>query len=165
VRQKLFKFVDEVDVYSDASRTRLLYKIKANQWIDFSATYTFSDSQGQELGRIARKGWASLWRSRYELFDERQQQDLLIREENPWAKVADALFGEIPLLGMFTGYVFNPSYLVSRPDGRAVLRLQKMPSLIGRRFQLQQLDSFEPGEETRSVLGLMMMILLERRRG
>jgi hypothetical protein len=97
--------------------------------------------------------------------DERQQQDLLVREENPWAKVFDSILGEIPGLGMLTGYMFHPSYIVTRPDGTQVVRLKKEPSFFGRKFTIDKLATFESGEEERILLGLMMLILLERQRG
>jgi hypothetical protein len=165
VRQKLFKFIEEVEVFNDESKSKVLYRIKANKWIDFSASYIFTDSRGMEMGRVARKGWASIWKARYEVYDERQKQDLLISEENGWVKVGDAVLGEIPLLGMFTGYLFNPSYKVTRPDGTMVARLKKEPSFFGRRFSVLKTDDFQEGEEERLILSLMMMILLERRRG
>ena len=165
VRQKMLKMIDEVVVYGNDLKSNILFTIKANKWIDFSATYTFTNQLGQEIGRIGRKGWASIWKARYEIFDEKANQDLLIQEENGWVKVADAVLSEIPILGLFTGYLFNPSYIVTRPDGTEVIRLKKQPSLIGRRFLLEKLNNFEPGEEERVILGLMMMILMERRRG
>ncbi|WP_373552433.1 hypothetical protein [Haliscomenobacter sp.] len=165
VRQKMLKLVDEVVVYDNDLKSNILFTIKANKWIDFSATYTFTNHLGQEIGRIGRKGWASIWKARYEIFDEKANQDLLIQEENGWVKVADAVLSEIPILGLFTGYLFNPSYMVTRPDGTEVIRLKKQPSLVGRRFSLEKLNNFEPGEEERVILGLMMMILMERRRG
>jgi hypothetical protein len=165
VRQKMLKMIDEVVVYDNDLKSNILFTIKANKWIDFSATYTFTNHLGQEIGRIGRKGWASIWKARYEIFDEKANQDLLIQEENGWIKVADAVLSEIPILGLFTGYLFNPSYIVTRPDGTEVIRLKKQPSLVGRRFLLEKLNNFEPGEEERVILGLMMMILMERRRG
>ena len=165
VRQKMLKMIDEVVVYDNDLKSNILFTIRANKWIDFSATYTFTNHLGQEIGRIGRKGWASIWKARYEIFDEKANQDLLIQEENGWIKVADAVLSEIPILGLFTGYLFNPSYIVTRPDGTEVIRLKKQPSLIGRRFLLEKLNNFEPGEEERVILGLMMMILMERRRG
>ncbi len=165
VRQKMLKLVDEVQVFTDETRSALKYTIKANKWIDFSATYTFTNAQGKEVGRIARKGWASMWKAHYEIFDENQQPDLVVREENGWVKVADAVLREIPLLGILTGYLFNPAYIVSRPDGTLVVRLKKEASFFGRRFTVSKINEFEQGEEERIVLGLMMMILLERRRG
>jgi hypothetical protein len=161
----MLKLKEEVQVFSNESRSELRYVIKADRWLDFTATYTFTDSRGYELGKIARKGWASLWKAHYEILDERQQQDLLIREENPWAKVFDSMLGEVPVLGMLTGYLFHPAYIVTRPDGTLVARLTKEPSFFGRRFTIHKLTGFETGEEQRILLGLMMLILLERNRG
>jgi uncharacterized protein YxjI len=165
VKQKMFKLVEDVSVFNDNSKSQLNYSIKANKWLDFSAAYNFTNHNGAELGKIVRKGWASIWKARYEIYDENQQQDLLIQEENGWVKVFDALLCEIPFLGLVSGYFFNPSYMVSRPDGTQVVRLKKESSFFGRKFSVSKLAEFEKGEEERLILGLMMMILLERRRG
>lgn len=165
VRQKLLKLIEEVQVFNNESRSELMYTIRANRWIDFTATYTFTDKNSYEIGRVVRKGWASLWKAHYDIYDEKQQLDMTVREENPWAKVFDSMLGEIPVLGMLTGYLFHPTYIVTRPDGRPVVRLKKETSFFGRRFSIDKLDEFENGEEQRVLLGLMMMILLERQRG
>lgn len=165
VRQKLFKLKEEVQVFNDESRSQLNFTVKANKWLDFSAAYVFYDNQERELGRIVRRGWKSLWKSSYDIYDENQKQDFSVNEENPLIKVFDGLFGDIPILGMFTGYFFNPTYLVTRPDGTAIARLSKEKSFFGRRFSVDKLAEFETGEENRLLLGLMMMILLERQRG
>ena len=165
VRQKLFKLKEQVQVFNDESRSQLNFTVKANKWLDFSASYVFYDNQERELGRIVRRGWKSLWKSSYDIYDENQKQDFSVNEENPLIKVFDGLFGDIPILGMFTGYFFNPTYLVTRPDGTAIARLSKEKSFFGRRFSVDKLAEFESGEENRLLLGLMMMILLERQRG
>lgn len=165
IKQKMFKFIEDISVYNDETKSEVYYNIKADRWLDFSAAYNMTDKFGKGIGKIARKGWASIWKARYEIYDENNNQDLLIQEENPWVKIADALLIEIPLLGIISGYLFNPSYVVSRPDGTAVARIKKEPSFWGRKFTINTLSKFENGEEERLVLGLMMMILLERRRG
>ena len=165
VRQKMLRLLEEVQVFNNESRSELNYTIRANRWLDFNSTYTFTNRTGYEVGRIVRKGWASLWKAHYEIFDEKQQSDLIIREENPWAKVFDNILGEIPLLGILSGYLFHPTYIVTRPNGTEVVRLTKQPSFWGRKFTVDKLSNFESGEEERIVLGLMMMILLERQRG
>ena len=165
VRQKMLRLLEEVQVFNNESRSELNYTIRANRWLDFNSTYTFTNRMGYEVGRIVRKGWASLWKAHYEIFDEKQQSDLIIREENPWAKIFDSMLGEIPLLGILSGYLFHPSYIVTRPNGSEVVRLTKQPSFWGRKFTVDKLSNFESGEEERIVLGLMMMILLERQRG
>ena len=165
VRQKMLRLLEEVQVFNNESRSELNYTIRANRWLDFNSTYTFTNRTGYEVGRIVRKGWASLWKAHYEIFDEKQQSDLIIREENPWAKIFDSMLGEIPLLGILSGYLFHPTYIVTRPNGTEVVRLTKQPSFWGRKFTVDKLSNFESGEEERIVLGLMMMILLERQRG
>lgn len=165
VRQKILKLLEEVQVFNNESRSELNYTIRANKWLDFSATYTFTDRMGYETGRIVRKGWASLWKANYEILDEKQQIDLVIHEENPWAKIFDSMLGELPLVGMLSGYLFHPSYIATRPDGTQVARLKKEPSFFGRKFTIDKLSQFEAGEEDRLLLGLMMLILLERQRG
>ena len=83
----------------------------------------------------------------------------------PWVGKADAVLGQIPILGALTGYFFNPSYSVIRPDGMVIATLQKQKSFFGRRFTVTKDSAFEAGEQERLILSLMMMILLERRRG
>ncbi len=165
VRQKLMRLIDEVQVFNNESRSELNYTIRANKWLDFNTTYTFTSRAGYETGRLVRKGWVSLWKANYEIYDEKMKQDLLIREENPWAKVFDSMLGEIPILGFLSGYLFHPSYIITRPNGTEVVRLTKIPSFFGRRFTIYKLTDFEKGEEERVLLGLMMLILLERSRG
>jgi hypothetical protein len=77
----------------------------------------------------------------------------------------DALFAEIPILGIFTGYVFNPVYLVSRADGTVVMRLEKIPSFLSRKFTIKAVNQLSDYEEQQVFLSLMMMLLLERTRG
>ncbi|BAY61107.1 hypothetical protein NIES22_11680 [Calothrix brevissima NIES-22] len=164
VKQKLFKLKEAITIFADAEQTRPLYYIKADRIIDFSARYNFSDSEGREIGAVKRRGLRSLWRARYDIFDG-ETSNLTIQEKNPWVKVADALFAEIPVVGLFTGYVFNPVYLVSRADGTVVMRLEKIPSFLSRRFTIKQVDQLSDREQEQVLLSLMMMLLLERNRG
>jgi len=165
VKQKLFKLKEAITFYADETKQDITYTINADKWIDFSAAYSIKDAQGIELGKVARKGWASIWKASYELIDQHQQHQFSIREANGWVKVMDSLFGEIPILGMFTGYLFNPTYLVTNLDGKLMAKLKKDPSFFGRKFTITAIEKFDEDDSERIILGLMMMILLERRRG
>ncbi len=164
-KQKLFKFKEHVQIFGDISQHELKFEIRANKWLDFNTSYSFTDANGKNLGRVVRKGWKSLWKAQYEIYDENDQQDLVIQEKNAWIKVADGVLSEIPLLAIFTGYLFNPSYTLTRPDGTLVCTFKKDPSFFGRKFSLHKESEFEKGEEDRILLSMMMMVLLERRRG
>ncbi|KPM33452.1 Hypothetical protein I595_355 [Croceitalea dokdonensis DOKDO 023] len=165
VRQKLFKFKEAIDVFSDTTKTEVNYRIKADKWIDFSTAYLFTDDKGNRLGKVARKGWASLWKAHYQIIDDKEKLQYTIREENTWVKVMDGIFGQIPILSIFTGYMFNPSYLVTDLQGKAMFRLKKEASFFGRRFRVNQLHETDSDDDHRIMLSLMMMVLLERQRG
>ena len=166
VRQKMFRLKEDVIVFSDESRTKELFNIKANQWIDFNASYMMTDLlTGKKFGSLARKGMRSIWKARYDIIDEKDKPIYQINEDNGWIKVFDSFVGEIPILGMLTGYFLNPSYTVKDNAGKEYFRLKKMPSLVGRRFQLERLIDIDDEDESLVVLSFLMMVLLERARG
>lgn len=166
VRQKLLKLKEAITVFTDDTQQEPLFKIGADRIIDFSARYNFTDPAGNPLGSIKRKGMRSLWRAHYEIFEGSEELPaLVIREENPWIRVADSCIEQIPLAGLFAGYFLNPTYLVSRPDGSGVMRLSKQPAFFEGRFLIEKLVEMGEMEEKRVILGLMMMTLLERSRG
>jgi hypothetical protein len=165
VKQKLFKLKEDISIYADESKAELLFNIKADRWIDFSAAYSITHTDGSELGKIARKGWRSLWKAKYLLIDQHQKEQFTIEEENGWVKVWDNLLGEIPIIGLLTGYFFNPSYAVMDLDGEKVARLKKQASFFGRKFEITKLTDMDNDDDERVMVGLMMMVLLERRRG
>jgi uncharacterized protein YxjI len=170
VKQKLFKLKEAINIFSDPSQTRQLYSIKADRIIDFSARYNFADSQGLNLGAIKRQGMRSLWKASYDVLED-DQVKFHIQEENAFVKIMDGIFGEIPIAGMFSGYLFNPAYLVTRPGsagqpGPTVMRLAKQPAFLESSFKVEKIDpTLSEKEEQQILLGLMMMTLLERSRG
>jgi len=165
VRQKMFKLKEDIQIYSDDSRETINYSIKADKWLDFSTAYTFFDEGQKSFGKIVRKGWKSIWKTDYRIFDNSEHERYTVREENAWIKVLDSLLGEIPVLGIFTGYLFNPSYIVTDENGKQIIRLKKQASFFGRNFELSKIGEMGEEDDDRIMLGLMMMILLERRRG
>lgn len=164
VKQKLFKLKEAVTVFADERQTQPVYTLKADRILDFSARYHFADQQGVALGSVKRHGMRSLWNVHYDIL-EGETTVMSIREENAWVKVTDALFGEIPLLGMFSGYLFHPAYLASRADGAVVMRMEKQPAFFEGKFSVEKRAPLSEAEEQRLLLGLIMMLLLERWRG
>ena len=125
VRQKMFRLKEDVVVFNNESKSQENFRIRANQWIDFNASYAITDSFGKNLGKIARKGMRSIWKATYNIFDQNDTQKYKVQEENAWVKVLDGMVGEIPIIGMFTGYFLNPSYIVHDNNGKEIYRLKK----------------------------------------
>ena len=165
-KQRLLKFKEHVEIWTDKSQASRLADIKANKVIDWSARYFFTDAQGAQIGSVGRRGWRSLWKAHYEAFNPGDTSpDFSIQEENAWVKVLDGLLGEIPIIGMFSGYFFHPSYMASRADGTPAMRLTKQPAFWEGRFQIEKLTDLTPREELNLFLSFLMLILLERSRG
>ena len=167
VKQKLFKLKEVINVFADQSQTTQLYSIKADRIIDFSPRYNFTDNQGLSSGAIKRQGMRSLWKAHYNILDG-DTPVFQIQEENPFVKFMDALFGEIPIIGIFSGYVFNPVYLVRRPGetGETVIRLTKKRSFFESNFTIEKVDlNLSEREERIILLSILTAVLLERSRG
>jgi len=165
-KQKAFKLKEAVTIFADAEQTRPLYTANAEKILDFSGRYNFADARtGHSLGSVKRQGMKSLWKAHYDIFDETHNANLTIREENAWIKVFDSLLGEVPVVGMFSGYLFHPAYLVQRADGTTIMRLEKQPAFLEGKFRIDKQAEMSQDEETRALLSLIMMILLERSRG
>lgn len=166
VKQKLFKFKENIQVFSDASKSRQIATIAANKVIDWSARYFFTDAEGNEIGSVGRQGMKSIWRARYDVFNPGDDtSDFKIQEENPWSKVMDGLVGGIPVVGMLTGYMFHPTYAASRPDGTVVMRVRKQPAFFEGKFTIEKTADLSLQEEINLIYSFLMLLLLERARG
>lgn len=167
VSQKVFKLKEDIQVFSDESRREELYRIRANKILDFSTTYSFTDSRtGQSLGSIRSKGWQSIWRATYEVVDANDRITHMIEEDNPWIKVADALVGMIPYVEFFTGFFLHPSYSATdTANAQGDMRLKKEAAFFEGRYSLHQLGEMSTEEETRLMLSFMLMVQFMRRRG
>lgn len=165
-KQKLLKFREHVEIFTDSTRSVKLAEIKANKVIDWSARYYATDTNGAPIGSVGRRGWRSIWKAHYEVFNPGDDQpDFSIKEENAWVKVADSFFGDLPIIGMFSGYFFHPSYLATRADGSSTMRLTKQAAFFEGRFQIDKLTDLTPREELNLFLSFLMLVLLERSRG
>lgn len=166
VKQKLFKLKEAVSVFADEEQTRLLYSINADRILDWSASYTFADASGSELGKIGRRGARSLFKAHYDLFAPGAgEPELSIQEESVWTRVLDGLFEEVPIIGLFSGYLFNPKYIAARADGTPLVRITKQKSMFESGFRIEALGPIDQALEERIMLGVLMMVLLERARG
>ena len=165
VRQKMLKLREAIDVYTDKKKTQKVAEIKADKILDFSATYHFYDSSGNQFGAIARKGLRSIWKAHYDIL-EGEDITMSIHEEKPWVKVIDGLVDGIPVVGAFTGFFLHPSYIVSRADSNEeLLRIKKQRAFFESRFDIEKLSDFPEDDELRMVLATVMMVLLEKDRG
>lgn len=165
IHQKLLKLREDVKVYVDDSRQEILYSIQADRIIDWSAKYNITDASGQPIGSMGRKGTRSLWRAYYEIFDKNGSQLFFIKENNAFVKFADAFFSELPVIGILSGYVFNPSYTIFDMDQQPVATIKKKRAMFESEFVIEEVKSTTAEKDILIVLSAMMVTILERVRG
>ncbi|WP_164103546.1 LURP-one-related/scramblase family protein [Candidatus Laterigemmans baculatus] len=164
IKQKMFKLKEQVQVFADTEQKRLLFQIAADRVLDFSASYHFTDAEGNDWGSVRRRGMRSLWSAHYEILEDGKVV-MAITEESPIKKIIESLLGEIPILGLLAVYLLNPSYRVVGVDNQPLLRLVKRPAIFEGVYQVEKLGELPPDEELRSLLAMIMLVLLERKRG
>jgi hypothetical protein len=164
VKQRALALKESVQVFADEAQQRPLYRMNADRILDFSAQYTIAAADGLPIGALQRQGARSLWRASYTILDPAGGEIGLIHEENPWVKVLDGLVGEVPGLGLVSGYFLNPAYLVDL-RGRTVLHFKKQPAFLESRFTVERRGDFGDAEEQLLLASVIMLVLLERARG
>jgi hypothetical protein len=172
VSQKIFKLKEDIRIYPNQQKEREIYNIRAEKILDFNTRYNFFTADTQDhIGSVKAKGWRSIWSATYMIDNEAGMQTNYITEDNPWVKIGDALFGQIPVVGMFTGYMFHPSYTCYRSNdledvSYPVMQLQKENAFFEGVYNIQLLDDeMEHDEELSALLSFMLMVQFMRRRG
>jgi uncharacterized protein YxjI len=165
VKQRAFRLKEDVTIFSDEAQTHPLYHIKANKIIDIGATYAITTADGRPLGAVRQRGMRTLWKATYDILDEAGNAVGLVHEQDPWVKILDGLIGEIPFVGFVIQQWINPTYLIDGADGTTCLRLRKRPSLIERRFTLEQDAPLPSRLDQLALPAVLMVVLLERGRG
>ena len=172
VSQKIFKLKEDIRIYPNQQKEREIYNIRAEKILDFNTRYNFFTADTQEhIGSVKAKGWRSIWSATYMIDDPDGMQHNYIKEDNPWVKIGDALFSEIPVVGMFTGYMFHPSYTCYRSSdledvSQPVMQLKKENAFFEGVYNIQLLDhDMDKEEELSALLSFMLMVQFMRRRG
>jgi uncharacterized protein YxjI len=162
VKQKVLKLKEKVEVFSDDSKSQKLAEISADKVIDWSANYTFTTVDGTPFGSVKRSGTKSLWKAHYDI--KKNGETLFeMREGNPWTKFFDSLFTSIPILGMFSGYVFHPTYEIKNTQGELCYLVTKKPAFWEGVFEIE--EPINTPDDIIVLLSILMMTLLERQRG
>lgn len=164
VREKMFTLKDKIKVYGDSNKSELLYELTSNRLIDFQQTFTITDKNGSIVGKARRKTLKSFWTATFHIYDADDNHIFTIKERSGLTRMIDGAIGEIPVVGFFTGYVFNPKYVLLDPNGNELMELSKEPSFFGRKFKLNNYKA-QPEQYELFILSYMMLLISDRNRG
>lgn len=166
VKQKLFKLKENIEIFTDSTKTQKIYTVKADRVIDFSPVFTLLNAQDQEIGSVKRLGRKSIWRATYQLQIGPGIQ-LTVSEINPWVKVADAFLSEIPFFGLISGHILHPKYAITDTTANQQISiLSKQPAFFEGVYSLDNLNaSFDENTQQTFTALMIVVVLRERLRG
>jgi len=164
VREKMFTWRDRIKVYSDAKQTELLYELTSNKLIDFQQTFTITNKNGNIVGKARRKTLKSFWTATFHIYDAADNHIFTIQERSGLVRLLDGMVGKIPILGFFTGYIFNPKYVLKDLKNTELMEMAKKPSFFGRKFKLENYKA-QPEHYELFILSYMMLLIADRDRG
>jgi len=112
VKQKTFKFKEDIRFYTDESRSHELLRIKARQRFDPRARYDVTGGDGTKIGEIQKVFGTSLLRSTYKMYDATGNEVALATEENLAVALFRRLVGFIPFIDNFSDWLPIPYHFV-----------------------------------------------------
>jgi uncharacterized protein YxjI len=118
VRQKRFKWKEDIRFYTDEGRSTELMRIKARQRFDPAARYDVAAADGGKIGEIQKVFGMSLLRSTYQLYDETGREIATATEKNLIVALFRRLVGFVPQLGNFANWLPIPYHFVFQRDGK-----------------------------------------------
>ena len=163
VREKILSWRDVIKIYRDSSKKEELFQLRSNRVIDFQQTFTITDANGNIVGKAKRKTLKSFWTATFHIYDTNDNHIFTIKERSGFTRMMDGMVGEIPVVGFFSGYLFNPKYALSNLQGTELMEVSKEPSFFGRKFKLNQYQQTE--DDALFVLSFMLMLITDRNRG
>jgi len=128
--QRRMKLREEVDFYTDDTRTRRVFSFKARQKLDVHAEHDVVDEHGNPLGYFSKAFGASLLRSTWNLSAPGVQA--VGQERNQFIALLRRIWDFIPFLGdIWIPFVFHFDF-VDTATGRPVLSSERIPAIRDR---------------------------------
>jgi hypothetical protein len=128
--QRRMKLKEEVDFYTDESRTRRVFGFKARQRLDVHAEHDVYDEHGAALGYFSKAFGASLLRSTWLL--SAPGVEAVGRERNVFIAILRRIWDVIPYLGdIWIPFVFHFDF-VDPATGQPVMSSERIPAIRDR---------------------------------
>lgn len=146
VRQRPFKFKEDIGFYTDDSRSVELMRIKARQRFDPRARYDVAAADGSKIGEIQKVFGASLLRSTYRLYDSSGQEVATVSEKSLIVALIRRAVHLIPFVENFANWLPIPYHFTLEHNG---VELGSHRRQLGKLLDVYAIDM--SGDPTRTV--------------
>ena len=120
VRQKRFKFKEDIRFYTDDSGSTELMRIKARQRFDPRARYDVTAADGSKIGEIQKVFGASLLRSTYRIYDAGGDEVATAAEQSVPVALLRRAVGFVPYLDAVADWLPIPYHFIFERNGTAL---------------------------------------------
>ena len=128
--QKRMKLKEEINFFTDETRTRRVFSFKARQRLDVRAEHDVFDEGGKPLGYFKKQFGASLLRSTWNL--SVPGIDAVGQERNPFVALLRRIWDYIPYIGdIWVPFVFHFDF-VDKATGQPVLTSERRKAVRDR---------------------------------
>lgn len=154
VRQKPFKFKEDIRFFLDENRGIELMRIKARQRFDPAARYDVTAGDGTKIGEIQKVFGRSLLRSTYKLYDASGAEVAESTEANIWVAIFRRLLGFIPYIENVANWLPIPYDFVFQHDGVVLGHLRRQRWKITDTYTLELTSDPERRVDRRLILAI-----------
>ena len=159
--QSRFAFRESVTVWTNDSRSDVLFTIKAEKLLDIHGKFLVKDAQGTLIGYCRKAFGSSLLRSTWEICDANDTLLFIAKEKNPYIAIGRRVAQFVPYLADIAP--FFPFNFIFEKDGKGVGSHRRVWGRLTDQYAL------ELGEELKScdrrlalTLGLLLDALQDR---
>lgn len=146
-KQKAFRLKEDIRIYSDETMSRELLLIKAANIIDFSATYSITDSvTGQQVGALKRKGLKSLISDEWIFLDNELRETGRLKEKSLGGALLSRFINLIP-----------QNFLITDSESREVATLEQFFNPFVLKYQLN-ITNNSPAIDKRLILAAGILL-------
>lgn len=101
VEQKRLKLKEEILFYSDETKQQHIFTVKAENVMDFNGRFFVTDSNGEQIGAVAKVFKQSLWRSTWHMLGARGDIAAIVQERSLGLALFRRLWVLVPFLSDF----------------------------------------------------------------
>ena len=156
--QKRFAFKEKFDVYTDESKSTVLFSAQARQVIDLGARYDVTDANGRLLGVLGKDFKSSLARSTWQIFDIKEDAPLAIaRERSKAVAFWRRLWAWLPEVGEWP-FPIRYHFDFIRPEDEQTIGSLEKTKLLYDHYLLKADDSLLKQSDWRVLVALGIML-------
>ncbi len=159
--QKMLKLKEKILLFTNSDKTTQTGYIAADKVIDFSPTYSYYDNTDTVQLSVKRQGRKSIWKAEYDVMNSAGEVIFNIKENDAWIKVFDSFLSEAPIIGLFSGYFFNPIYNVVNQSGELVAQIEKQAAFFE---SVYKVEIRNPNAQNLDLIAQASLILVIRER-